>query len=177
MNPRSEPRLPYESRRYRITSIMESLARAAGDVDELVAIKSRDVSVAHHFLEIAQVCLDAGRDDEALDWAERGVRAFPTGTDGRLRVFLAELFHGRSRHDKAMDLIWAEFVEHPSLERYQLLKAHADRIAAWPTWRTRALEATRASIVEEQRAARPIRQMRRQRTDRRWCGSTCGRAR
>ena len=41
--------------------------------------------------------------------------------------------------------------------RRQLLKAHADRIDAWPTWRTRALEATRASIVEELRAARPIR--------------------
>ena len=157
LKPRSEPRLSYASRRYRITSIMESLARAAGDVDELVAIKSRDLSVAHHFLEIAQVCLDAGRDDEALDWAERGVHAFPTETDNRLREFLAQLYHRRSRHDEAMDLIWAEFVEHPSLERYQLLKSHADRIDAWPAWRTRALEALRVAIVEKQRAARPIR--------------------
>jgi len=98
---------------------MESLARAAGDVDELVAIKRRDLSVAYHFLEIAQVCLDVGREDEALDWAE--------------------------------------FVEHPSLERYQLLKAHADRVEAWPAWRKRALEAARASIVQEQGVARPAR--------------------
>jgi len=157
LGPESGTRRSYESRRYRITSIMESLARAAGDVDELVAIKGRDLSLAYHFLEIAQTCLAAGREDEALAWAERGVRAFSTEPDGRLREFLAELYHSRSRHDEAMDLMFAEFVEHPSLERYQLLKAHADRIDAWPTWRTRALEATRASIVEELRVARPIR--------------------
>jgi tetratricopeptide (TPR) repeat protein len=148
---------PHLSRRYRVTPIMESLARTAGDVDELLAVKVRDLSSAYRFLEIAQVCLGAGREDEALDWAERGVRAFPTAMDGRLRVFLAELYHRRSRPDEAMALIWAEFVGHPELERYQLLKAHAHRVDAWPTWRTRAIEAARASIIEEQRSARPKR--------------------
>lgn len=157
LGPGSGEGRPHSSRRYRVTSIMESLARTAGDVDELVVVKSRDLSGAHRFLEIAEVCLDAGREDEALDWAERGVRAFPTGTDGRLRAFLAELYHRRSRPDEAMALIWAEFVEHPELARYQLLKAHADRVDAWPAWRTRALEAVRAAVVDEQRAARPAR--------------------
>lgn len=155
--PGSDPGRFYSSRRYRITSIMEELARSTGDVDELVAIKSRDLSVAYQFLAIAQVCLDAGRVDEALEWAERGVRAFPTATDSRLREFLAEQYHRRSRHDEAMALIWAEFVEDPLLERYQLLKAHAERIDAWPAWRTRALEAARESIVRAQGVARPAR--------------------
>ena len=155
--PGSDGGRSYSSRRYRITSIMAELARATGDVDELIAVRSRDLSVAYHFLEIAQVCLDAGREDEALEWAERGVRAFPTATDSRLREFLAEQYHRRSRHDEAMALIWAEFVEHPSLERYQLLKAHADRIEAWPAWRPRALDVTRHSIVGEQKASRPAR--------------------
>lgn len=143
LGPGSGEGRPHSSRRYRVTSIMESLARAAGDVDDLVAVKSRDLSVAYRFLEIAQVCLDAGREDEALDWAERGVRAFPTGTDGRLRAFLAELYHRRFRHNEAMALIWAELVEqpvleHPVLERCQLLKAHADRVDAWPAWQEAA---------------------------------------
>lgn len=138
LGPGSGEGRPHSSRRYRVTSIMESLARAAGDVDDLVAVKSRDLSVAYRFLEIAQVCLDAGREDEALDWAERGVRAFPTGTDGRLRAFLAELYHRRFRHNEAMALIWAELVEHPVLERCQLLKAHADRVDARPAWQEAA---------------------------------------
>jgi len=80
-----------------------------------------------------------------------------SATDERLREFLADQCHRRSRHDEAMALIWAEFVERPSLERYQLLKAHADRVEAWPAWRTRALEAARESIVQEQGVARPVR--------------------
>ncbi len=157
LGPQSAASRTYSSRRYRVTSIMESLARAAGDIDELIAIKSRDLTLAYHFLEIAQICATAGRNDEALDWAERGVRAFPTGTDGRLRGFLADLYHGRSRHDEAMTLIWAEFTEHRSLERYQLLKSHADRIDAWPVWRTRALGDIRESIALAKQTARPPR--------------------
>jgi hypothetical protein len=40
-----------------------------------------DLSIEYRFLEIAQVCLDNGRDDQALEWAEHGVRAFPPATD------------------------------------------------------------------------------------------------
>jgi hypothetical protein len=39
--------------RFRITSIMEALAQADGDLEALVAVKSRDLSLPHDFLEIA----------------------------------------------------------------------------------------------------------------------------
>ncbi len=147
----------FGDRRFRITSIMESLARASGDVDELVAIMSRDLSSPYAFLEIARVCLDAGRADEALEWAERGVRAFPRTLDGRLRAFLAELYHQRSRHDEAIALIWAAFEDGPTLEGFLLLKSHAQRIDAWPLWRSRALDAAREAVVRAQGTARPPR--------------------
>ena len=34
----------YEHGRYRLTSLMESLARASGDIEQLVAIMSKDLS-------------------------------------------------------------------------------------------------------------------------------------
>ncbi len=43
------------SDRFRITSMMESLAKISGDVDGLVAIKARDLSLPYHFLQIAEV--------------------------------------------------------------------------------------------------------------------------
>ena len=55
---------------------MESLARVSGDIDELVAIKAKDLSSAYQFLRIAEILLGAGRKDEALTWAERGLTAF-----------------------------------------------------------------------------------------------------
>ncbi len=137
----------YGGRRFRVTQVMEALAQAAGDVDELIEVKGRDLSSAYDFLQIAVVCRDANRVDEAIDWAERGVRAFPERTDERLREFLADRYHERGRDGEALDLIWAEFVDEPGLERYCLLRRHADVAGDWPAWRERALEAIRAWIL------------------------------
>ncbi len=130
----------FDGRRYRITSMMESLARAVGDVDELLAVKARDLSSPYAHLEIARVFLDAGRANEALDWAEQGVRAFPATSDGRLRAFLADRYHERSRDDDAIALGWAPFEARPTIEGFAALKAHASRAGVWPAWRERAIE-------------------------------------
>ena len=56
---------------FRIRHIMESLARASGDTEELVAVMSRDVSSAYGYLRIAEVYREAGQRDNALLWAEK----------------------------------------------------------------------------------------------------------
>jgi len=134
-------------KRFRITHIMETLAGLAGDVDALVAIKQRDLSSAYAFLQIAEALKGAGKRDQALEWAERGVKAFPERTDGRLREFLAGEYHHRKRHEEAMALIWAEFTESPALDRYRILKGHADRVGLWNLWREKALEHLREAIA------------------------------
>ena len=104
--------------RFRITSIMESLARQSGDLEALVAVKRHDLAHPYSFLEIAEIYRQAGKHDQALDWAERGMHAFPQ-VDSRLSGFLANEYHRRGRHAEAMDLIWAQFIETPRLDTYQ----------------------------------------------------------
>lgn len=133
-------------KRFRITHIMETLARQTGDVEAVVAVKKRDLSLAYHYLQIAETYKNARKHDLALEWAERGIKAFPERTDSRLREFLAEEYHRRKRHDEAMALIWTEFTESPNLEQYRNLKAHAERIGQWALWRERALEYLRERI-------------------------------
>ena len=77
-------------KRFRSTHIMEDLARQTGDVEAVVAVKKRDLSLAYHYLEIAETYKSARQHDLALEWAELGVKAFPKRTDSRLREFLAE---------------------------------------------------------------------------------------
>jgi len=141
----------YDHDRFRITSIMESLACVDGDVESLVAVKCKDLSSAYHFLVIAQTYKDAGKSDKALEWAEKGLKAFPKNTDSRLREFLANEYHQRKRHDEAMQLIWANFIERPHLEEYKRLKEHAERIKEWPRWREQALRHIRAIIADAKR--------------------------
>jgi len=135
--------------RHRITTIMEALARVSGDVAELIAVKSRDLSRPYVFLEIAEACKAARKRKLALEWAERGVRAFPEQSDRKLREFLANEYHRVRRYDEAMALMWTEYTENPCLERYKGLKKHANRIKDWPAWREQAIAYAREYATKE----------------------------
>lgn len=141
-------------RRLRITHIMESLALQAGDLEAWVAVRTRDLSSAWSYLQIALAYKEAGKELLALEWAERGVKAFPKRTDPRLRRFLADTYHSLDRHEDAMALVWAEFGDSPDLERYRNLKIHADRSGQWQAWRSKALERLRRRIAREKGEAR-----------------------
>jgi uncharacterized Zn finger protein len=133
--------------RWRITHMMETLAKQTGDIDSLVAVKSRDLSQAFDFLEIARIYKTAGDDDAALRWSERGAQAFPEHTDRRLRQFLIEEYHCRNRHDEAVAIAWAEFREDPGLDGYVILHKSASRAKQWPEWRARAIELLHCEIA------------------------------
>jgi len=139
---------------FRITHIMESLAQASGDIEQLAAVMTRDLSSAYSYLKIAEVYREARQHDNALLWAEKGLRAFPDHTDGRLREFAAEEYHRRRRHDDAMKLMWTEFSERPYLESYKTLERHAKKADAWPIWRERALAEIRLRIANAKEKAR-----------------------
>ena len=139
------------ARRFRITHIMETLARQSGDVEAVVAIMQRDLSSAYAYLQIAETYREARQHDLALEWAERGVKAFPERTDSRLREFLAEEYHRRKRHEEAMGLVWLEFTDSAELDQYQNLKRHADRGRQWPPWREKALDHLRQLIAKAKR--------------------------
>jgi len=125
-------------------------------VDAMVAVKRRDLSHPYAYLQIAEAYREAGRHDEALDWAERGMAAFPEPrADARLRAFLAEEYHHRRRHDEAVALLWQAFSQAPRLESYQELRAQAERAGQWPAWRERALAVLREQVAAARRTSAP----------------------
>ena len=132
--------------RFGITHIMETLARQSGDLSKLLEVLSRDLSAEYHFLQIAEECKKARRDDLAVQWAEKGVNAFPQRTDPRLREFLAREYHALGRRDDAMSLMWTAFVEDPRLEPYKELKSNADRSRTWTEWREKAFAHLRSTL-------------------------------
>lgn len=136
-------------KRRRITRIMEALAKQSRDVEELVDIKSHDLSSPWSFLQIAEIYKKARKRNLALQWAERGVKAFPDRPDSRLKEFLANEYHRAKRDDDAMEQIWAVFAHSANLEHYQLLKTHADKIREWQTWREKALSFIRDEIKKK----------------------------
>ncbi|MDQ2855763.1 MAG: hypothetical protein M3R68_05505 [Acidobacteriota bacterium] len=140
-------------RRFRITSVMEALAKQSDDPEAVVEIKRRNLSKAYSFFQIAEIYREAGQHDKALDWAEQGLKSF-SQRDSRLVEFLAREYHRRARHDDAMKLIWHVFFDAPCLKNYQELKAHAVKVRPrpeWPAWRDRALAHLRGVIEKGKR--------------------------
>jgi uncharacterized Zn finger protein len=150
-----DERRTYEHGRYRVTSIMESLAKASGDTEQLVAVLSKDLSSSYQFLQIAEVYKEAGRRDKSLEWAHCGLKEFAKQRDERLEDFIADEYHHLLRHDEAMALIWGQFERRTDLHTYMHLKEHADRAKQWPAWRQKALELVNKQIGEAMRRPRP----------------------
>jgi len=153
LGPRDEDPEMY-GRRSRITRIMETLALKSGDIESIVEVRKRDLSSPYAYLAIAETYKKARKYDPALDWAERGIKAFPERTDSRLREFLAEEYHRRKRHEDAMSIVWAGFTEAVGLGEYKNLKLHAERIGQWQPWREKALAHIRKKIANAKREER-----------------------
>jgi uncharacterized Zn finger protein len=140
----------YDRRRTRLTGIMRALA---GDIEELVAVESKDLSRPRAYLRIVEIYHEAGDADKALEWAEEGMWVFPDQKNSGLRDFVIEGYHERSRHAEAMDLAWERYAERPRLEEYQRLTSHADRAGGWKTWREKALAFVREDIARRKEEA------------------------
>jgi uncharacterized Zn finger protein len=133
---------------------MEALAAAGGDVDELVAVLRRDLSLPFGFLRIAEVYRRAERVDEAIEWAERGLEAFSgERADSRLQTFLAESYAARGDHARALEIAWDRFADHPGLDSYRGLMPYAERVDEWPRRRERALGLLRKRAKEAREEA------------------------
>jgi len=152
---RDERERSHSGFRFNITHMMEALARITGDIDALVDVKSRDLSYAYHYVEIAELYRKAGRFDDALEWAERGRAAFPERSDVRLREVLADEYQRRGRHDDALALMWQELTESPTPGSYQRLHSYATRAGTWEQWRAKALDHIREEAARRKRSGAP----------------------
>jgi uncharacterized Zn finger protein len=117
-------------RRYCLESILASFAERDGDVDAGIAVRAKDLSMPYSYLQIAQLCLDHGRQAQALKWAEEGLWQFDDRPDERLVFFAVDLYRRMGRKDDAGKLLWQTFERSPSMEVYRRLKRAAGSAAA-----------------------------------------------
>jgi uncharacterized Zn finger protein len=133
---------------WRAKYLRESIARAEGDVDTVIAIYAAELDDhGRNHLRIASELDEAGRGDEALRWAERGLReaAHP---DQQLADYLARRYAAAGRQVDVLDLRRDRFQAERSLTSYQALREAATASGVWPAERKIAL----ALLSEDKRA-------------------------
>ncbi len=122
-----------------LTYVMESIGKKDRDTDFLVSVMKKDLTYPFRYVEIAQVLLDAGRADEALEWAEKGAGKFRANPDSRLTTLLVQEYARRGRTQAALDEAWNLFAAQPSVEAFRLLKKQAEILNVWKEWRAKAV--------------------------------------
>lgn len=130
--------------RFRITRIMEGLAAMTGGLADQVAVLERNLSSGYRFLEIAGLCREHGEDDAALEWAERGMTAFASNPDPRLRAFVTDEYRRRGRTADALEQSIAAFRSRPTLETYRELADDATALGVWTERREWAVRILRS---------------------------------
>ncbi|MFJ6566469.1 SWIM zinc finger domain-containing protein [Streptomyces sp. NPDC091292] len=135
--------------------LMERLVKAEGDVDALVALYAKDLdpSGATH-LRIADALESAGRAEEALAWAERGLRdsASEAHVDGRLVEHVCDRYARAGRLTDVVAVRRGRFRVERSLVGYQALRAAARAADCWEAEREAALVALRDDACQERGA-------------------------
>ncbi|THA57236.1 SWIM zinc finger domain-containing protein [Streptomyces sp. A1136] len=127
--------------------LMERLAKAGGDVDAVVAVHAADlVPDGSTHLLIARELDTAGRPDEALRWAERGVEEAedPAFTATALIDYLCERHSRAGRLRQAVAVRRDHFAARRTLAAYRQLRTVAQAAGLWDAERDTALALLRA---------------------------------
>ena len=135
---------------WRARYLRESIARAEDDVDTVIAIYAAELDDhGRNHLRIAAELDGADRGDEALRWAERGLReaAHP---DQHLADYLARRYAAAGRQADVLGLRRDRFLAERTLANYQALREAATASGVWPAERDNAL----ALLSEDKRVWR-----------------------
>ncbi|AZS74147.1 hypothetical protein DDE74_27190 [Streptomyces lydicus] len=138
--------------------VLESVLKADGSVDELVAALSADLEPnGSTHLTIALELDRAGRRDEAATWAERGL-AETEGTPPRDRRLVEFLAHHYEQAGRPTDLVRVrrdDFHTLRTLDTYRSLRTACRAADCWSVERPRALDLLRTDALEDQINCRP----------------------
>jgi len=115
----------FDSTRGVLKAILDRGAREIGDVDARIALRTADLSTPFGYEEIADICLEAGRAEEALRWLDEGLWCFEGRQDERLQRKAAALMAAQGRAGDAAALLWKAFERNPGLGVFRELAALA----------------------------------------------------
>ncbi|BCG02982.1 hypothetical protein PPGU19_075500 (plasmid) [Paraburkholderia sp. PGU19] len=152
--PSNEFRRSFDPLRMRLERAMEALAELDDDVDALISIRSKDLSSPYRFLLVAELCAKHRRDDEALAWAERGLKESGKNVDQRLLDFCIQEYLRRGEFAKADAFAWQRFEMRPVAEAFTAVMDVATATGRYDTTRERALTHLWALVRTEEAATK-----------------------
>lgn len=136
---------------YRARELLESILTAEGDIDALVALCAAHLDErGRQHLRVARALDMAGRADQALEWAERGVREL-VRPDDKLVEYLAGRYTDARRIDDLVEMRRTLFADARTLANFRALRETAMNHGSWAAERDYALGMLRKDAEAAQR--------------------------
>ncbi|QRQ87361.1 SWIM zinc finger family protein [Cupriavidus oxalaticus] len=154
LGPSNEFHASLDARRMKLENAMRALAELDGDADALLRIYAQDLSSPYRFLLIAELCVEHGRPDDGLAWAERGLKAPSRHVDPRLLDFCVDAYLRREEFDQANAFAWRRFEMRPMADAFPALMKVATATGKHDDIREQALKHIWALINEEESAGK-----------------------
>jgi uncharacterized Zn finger protein len=104
-----------------LAAMLDRFAADRGDLQARIDIRKRDLSHPGRYLDLAKLCEEHGRTEEAIKWVEDGLFIFEDNRDDRLVLYAADLFMRRGRADDRTALLWRAFARTPSIDLHKKL--------------------------------------------------------
>jgi hypothetical protein len=104
-----------------LAAMLDRFAADRGDLQARIDIRKRDLSNPGRYLDLAKLCEEHGRTDEAIKWVEDGLFVFEDSRDDRLVHYAADLFMRHKRGDDRSALLWRAFARSPSIDLHKKL--------------------------------------------------------
>lgn len=116
---------------FAVRDLREQVAEVSGDVDRYVAVLAEHLTGAVQYERISLALLKAGRRQEAIEWARRGLAERPgwPHTD-RLRDALVDMLLDEGDTEAAVVVRRTEFGRHPTAAAYRYLADTARAVGA-----------------------------------------------
>jgi uncharacterized Zn finger protein len=104
-----------------LAAMLDRFAADRGDLQARIDIRKRNLSNPGRYLDLAKLCEENGRTDEAIKWVEDGLFIFEDNLDNRLVLYAADLFMRNGRTDDRSALLWRAFARSPSIDLHKKL--------------------------------------------------------
>jgi uncharacterized Zn finger protein len=111
---------------HRAFAILDRCLERDGEIDRRIALRVKDLSSPYAYQQLAELCLEHGREAEALKWTDEGLWRFEDRPNRPLTLFAIDLYQRAGRADAAEELLWKDFEALPGAMTYQKLKAGAE---------------------------------------------------
>ena len=129
-----------------LMSILDFFAERDGDTDARIALRTKDLSSAWRYFQIAEFCVSQDREEEALKRAEEGLWLFEDErVDERLLFLAVELLSKSGWKADAEAHLCRAFEKSPNLDLYKRLSKFGGKAA-----RERAVTFLENRIAKEQ---------------------------